>query len=159
MLIMKMRNALRRSNESGGSLPPLPCACSTLRRAARAITQLYEEELRPTGLRVTQFTLLLALERSAGTTQVKLGELLALDTTTLTRMLKLLEQQGWILSTSGDDRRARHLHLTTAGRRKLTQAQTYWKQAQARLLGALGEESWTRLQRLLDITAQAAQEA
>jgi DNA-binding MarR family transcriptional regulator len=111
------------------ALPPLPCACTTLRRAARAVTQLYEEELRPSKLRVTQFTLLMALERAEGVTQGKLGELLALDSTSLTRMLKLLEKQEWIRSTRGDDRRRRHLYLTPAGRRKLTMARTHWEQA------------------------------
>jgi DNA-binding MarR family transcriptional regulator len=145
-----------KSNDAIDFLPSLPCACSTLRRAARAVTQLYDEELRPTGLRVTQFTLLMALERAAGVTQGKLGELLALDSTTLTRMLKLLEQQGWIRSTFGDDRRERHLHLTRAGRRKLAQARTYWEQAQARWLGVFGEADWTQLQALLDTTTHAA---
>ena len=141
------------------SFPPLPCACSTLRRAARAVTQLYEEELRPSKLRVTQFTLLTALERADGITQGKLGELLALDSTSLTRMLKLLEREGWIRSTLGDDRRERHLCLTSAGRRKLSRAHTNWQQAQARLSGALGEEDWSKLQTLLDTITHAARQA
>ncbi len=152
-----------RSNKIHGTfmaaLPPLPCACTTLRRAARAVTQLYEEELRPSKLRVTQFTLLMALERAEGVTQGKLGELLALDSTSLTRMLKLLEKQEWIRSTLGDDRRERHLQLTPAGRRKLAQARTNWEQAQARLFGALGETDWTKLQTLVDTITHAARQA
>ena len=149
----------RKQNEIALSLPPLPCACSTLRRAARAVTHLYEEQLRPTGLRVTQFTLLMTLERAEGVTQGKLGELLALDSTTLTRMLKLLEKEDWIRSTLGDDRRERHLHLTPAGQRKLAQARTYWEQAEDRLLGVLGEADWRKLQALLDTTTHAAKRA
>jgi DNA-binding MarR family transcriptional regulator len=152
-------NFHKKDRTSKASLPPLPCACSTLRRAARAVTQLYEEELRPSRLRVTQFTLLMALDRAEGITQGKLGELLALDSTSLTRMLKLLERKEWIRSTLGDDRRERHLCLTPAGRRKLSHARTNWHQAQARLSGALGEADWTQLQVLLDTITHAARRA
>ena len=115
--------------------------------------------MRSSKLRVTQFTLLTALERAEGITQGKLGELLALDSTSLTRMLKLLEKQDWIRSTLGDDRRERHLCLTPAGRRKLSRARTNWQQAQARLSGALGEADWTKLQALLDTITHAARRA
>jgi len=68
------------------SLPRLACACASLRRTARVVTQLYETELQGTGLRVTQFTLLQALEQMGGAaTQGALGRLLALDATTLSR--------------------------------------------------------------------------
>jgi DNA-binding MarR family transcriptional regulator len=134
-------------NNGKSHFPVLPCACSTLRRAARAVTQLYEEELRPTGLRVTQFTLLMALDRSVGTSQGKLGEVLALDSTSLTRMLRLLAEEGWIRSAQGDDRRKRHLHLTAAGRRKLAEARTYWERAQRRLQAVLGQPTWEGLKR------------
>src|SRR5580700_11770970 len=73
-----------------GMLPVLPCACANLRRTARAVTRLYNKELRPTGLELTQFTLLMALNITGETTQGDLGKLLALDTTSLTRMLRFL---------------------------------------------------------------------
>lgn len=143
-------------NQMRASLPPLPCACSTLRRAARAVTHLYDRELRPSGLRVTQFALLMALERADGMTQGTLGKLLALDSTTLTRTLRLVEEQGWIRSSTGDDQRKRHLHLTAAGRRKLAEARAGWERAQRRLLKVLGEENWNRLNAALDQTTRSA---
>jgi DNA-binding MarR family transcriptional regulator len=138
------------------SLPALPCACSTLRRAARAVTQLYDRELRPSGLRVTQFALLMALEQADGMTQGALGKLLALDSTSLTRMLGLVEERGWIRSSTGDDQRKRHLHLTAAGRRKLAEARAGWERAQQRLLAVLGEDNWNRLNSALDRTTRSA---
>src|SRR5712691_10551422 len=69
-------------------LPVLDCACASLRRAARAVTQAYDAALQGTGLRATQFTLLQALERTGTTPQMALGELLALDPTTLSRTLR-----------------------------------------------------------------------
>jgi DNA-binding MarR family transcriptional regulator len=141
------------------SLPSLPCACSTLRRAARAVTQLYDQELRSTGLRATQFTLLMALSHRNDITQGELSNLLALDSTTLTRMLRLLEKDGWIRSIPGDDRRERHLSLTAAGKRKLQEARRHWQKAQARLHASLGGGEWERLQATLDSITAAAREA
>src|SRR2546425_5949347 len=65
------------------SLPLLACACASLRRTARVVTQLYQTELQGTGLRATQFTLLQALEQFGVASQGALGRLLALDATTL----------------------------------------------------------------------------
>jgi DNA-binding MarR family transcriptional regulator len=151
--------ATKRRKTTELPLPSVPCACSTLRRTARAVTQLYEEELRPVHLRVTQFTLLMALSHTEGITQGRLGELLALDSTTLTRMLKLLEKEGWIRSAPGSDRRERHLCLTSAGKGKLEQALTHWEKAQARLRHSLGQRHWRTLNVTLDKITQAAQQA
>src|SRR2546427_12967726 len=90
------------------ALPALPCACASLRRASRAVTQLYEQALRPSGIRITQFTLLQFLALAGRPiTQGTLGQLLALDSTTLSRTLKPLESAGWIRSTAGPDGRER----------------------------------------------------
>ncbi len=75
------------STSGEGTLPVLPCACANLRRTARAVTRC-TPELRATGLEVTQFTLLMTLQVTGETTQGGLGKLLALDTTSLTRMLR-----------------------------------------------------------------------
>jgi hypothetical protein len=59
--------------------PPLPCLCANIRRASRAITQRYEEALRPVGLTITQFTILQAVSLLGDITQRRLGEILAMD--------------------------------------------------------------------------------
>src|SRR2546422_469765 len=87
------------------SLPALDCACASLRRAARAVTQLYEAALQDTGLRATQFTLLQALERQGRSPQTAVGELRALDPTTLSRTLRPLARAGWVRAGAGADRR------------------------------------------------------
>ena len=88
---------------------PLPCACASLRRAARAVTRAYALELRGTGLNPTQFTLLWALDRMGPSPQGALGELLAIDSATLTRTLAPLARRGWIRAERGADRRERRL--------------------------------------------------
>src|SRR5437773_6312731 len=91
---------------------PLPCACASLRRAARAVTRAYALELRGTGLNPTQFTLLWALDRMGPSPQGALGELLAIDSATLTRTLAPLARRGWIRAERGADRRERRWQVS-----------------------------------------------
>jgi DNA-binding MarR family transcriptional regulator len=72
------------------------CACFNPRKVARAVTQLYDDALRPAGLRVTQFSLLVVVRMAGPVSVTRLAELTVLDRTTLTRNLELLERQGWI---------------------------------------------------------------
>jgi DNA-binding MarR family transcriptional regulator len=138
------------------ALPLLPCACANLRRTARAVTRMYNRELRGTGLEQTQFTLLMALNLTGEVTQGKLGGLLALDTTSLTRMLRLLTKRGWIGERAGEDRRERLLRLTPAGRQKLRQSQPHWERAQKRLQAGLGKANWRQLGGMLAEVARAS---
>ncbi len=138
---------------------PLLCACANLRRAARAVTQLYSREIRRSGVDVTQFSLLMALARAGEITQGRLGERLVIDSTTLTRTLVPLCARGWIASKPGADRRQRLWRLTPAGRRQLQRARPHWERAQKRLRRELGEVEWNSLQTSLTRTAQAAQHA
>ena len=137
------------------SLPTLPCACATLRRAARAVTQLYDAALRPAGLRATQFTILQALSLTGSTPQGTLGELLALDSTTLTRTLKLLRGEGWIEFTTGEDRREHRWELTQTGLRMLERGLPHWERAQAQLKESLSKTAWENLIKGADAAARA----
>jgi DNA-binding MarR family transcriptional regulator len=96
-------------------------------------------------LQPTQFTLLQALDLAGEITQGGLGQLLALDSTSLTRNLKLLAREGWIQSKSGKDRREKLLSLSTAGRKKLADASPAWQQVQDNFQSKLGERGWHRL--------------
>jgi DNA-binding MarR family transcriptional regulator len=132
------------------SVISLPCFCATLRRITRVVTQIYDEALRPTQLRITQFTLLQAMEMLKEATPSDLGVLLGLDNTTLSRSLKPLEASGWITSTLGDDRRARSLKLTAAGNALMRKAQPAWQKAQKRLQKQLAQEGAGDLSELAD---------
>ena len=138
---------------SQSSLPTLPCMCSSSRRASRALTQIYERALRPLGLRATQFTILLMLSFAGEVTQGQLGEMLAMDSTTLTRTLEIMCRQGWIAERRGQDRRERRLHLAKRGRMKLNRALPVWEKVQLRLRRQMGEQVWNSL---LQITNRVA---
>lgn len=144
-----MEDATKTTTGSRNSLPLLPCACANLRRAARAVTRLYNQELRAERIEITQFTLLMALQRTGDVSQGRLGQVLALDSTSLTRMLKPLEKRGWVREREGEDRRFRIIGLTAAGRAKLEHGLPHWKRAQERLQGALGERALGQLVELL----------
>lgn len=133
-------------SEPAESLVQLPCVCTSMRRATRAVTRLYDRELREVLLRSTQFTLLQALHIAGTMTQGDLGSLLSLDTTTLTRSLQPLVDTGWVKSERGEDRRERHLRLTASGERKYQDALPAWRRAQNRLKRVIGQD-WDRLER------------
>lgn len=120
----------------------LPCLCSTLRRSVRALSQRYDEALRPLGLRGAQFTLLQALSRTGEVTQKKLGEILAIDSTTLTRTLETMRRSGWITRQRGEDRREWRLQLSLEGREQLRRVTPAWEKTQQELAGQLGDKLW-----------------
>src|SRR5204862_852180 len=93
------------------TVPSLPCLCGSLRRASRSLTQLYEEGLRPLGLRASQLTILQVLARAGELSQSQLGEMLAMDITTLTRTLSIMRRHGWVIERRGEDRRWRFWRL------------------------------------------------
>src|SRR5271167_4662034 len=123
----------------------LPCLCASFRRAARVLTQHYDNALRPLGLSATQFTLLQALSLAGEVSQGTLGEILAIDSTTLTRTLAVMGRRGWIVSRSGKDRRERWLSLSEAGRAVFRRARPHWEKVQQELRARLGNKRWNDL--------------
>jgi DNA-binding MarR family transcriptional regulator len=126
-------------------VPDLPCMCASFRRAARALTQLYDDALRPLGLRTTQFTILQALSLTGEVSQGQLGEILALDSTTLTRTLAILRRRKWIETRRGSDGREHLLSLSEAGRAQFDRVSPAWQSVQDRLQSQFGDERWGEL--------------
>ena len=121
------------------------CACANIRRTDRVITQFYDEILAPSGLYITQFTLLATLSQAAPVTINRLAEIMDMDRTTLTRNLELLIKQHLVQSQEGEDRRTRQVDLTEEGEQALGRAWPLWQEAQARIEGALGRERFEGL--------------
>jgi DNA-binding MarR family transcriptional regulator len=117
----------------------------SLRQAARSITQLYDEFLRPSGLTGTQYS---ALRVIAGREPVSVGELseiMVMDRTTATRNLRLLERDGLIRLEPGDDRRTRLARLTPRGRSMLARANHHWAEAQKAVVSRFGKARFETL--------------
>ena len=122
-----------------------PCLCNALRQATRAVSRLYDEELRGVGLRTTQYSLLQRLRRAGEVRQRDLGALTSLDETTLTRNLRPLIDAGWVAIRPGEDRREKLIRLTDAGAAKLQEARPAWERAQERMRSRLPKGTWTTL--------------
>jgi DNA-binding MarR family transcriptional regulator len=108
---------------------------------------------------VTQFSLLQALEGLGEAPQGRLGEVLSIDSTTLTRSLRPLIRCGWVVASRGEDRRERLLRLSEEGRSYLKSIQPNWHRAQALLQEALGDERWAELNKFADRVLVAAEGA
>ena len=129
---------------------PAECVCVTLRRAARAFSQIYDDALAPSGLRITQFSLLRAIARLE---PVSIGELAAeqaLDRTTLSRNLTPLERDGFVEQAPGLDRRVSEVRITSAGHAAIERALPLWKQTQKKIRQEFSDESLAQLQTLKD---------
>ena len=131
------------------------CTCFLLRRAARRVTQLYDDRLRPLGLRTTQYSLLAVLR---GAESIALGELAArmsMDRTTLTRNLKPLSDAGWVAAVADPaDRRRTRLALTPSGRATLRAAVPVWREAQRVLREQVGDAAVRSLHDAIDDTLE-----
>lgn len=121
------------------------CTCFNLRKATRVVTQIFDEQLKPSGLLITQFTILVAIAQAGSGTINDLADRLVMDRTTLTRNLKPLAREGLITIQSGEDRRIRIVSLTVKGRDALVVALPLWEQAQAAVIAGLGEQKWSSL--------------
>jgi DNA-binding MarR family transcriptional regulator len=125
---------------SSAAVPSPACACGRLRRATRALTQLYDDLMAPSGLRVTQFSLLGALARGGTARIADLADALLLDRTALSRTLDPLVVRGLVSIVSGRDARTREVSLTRAGAKALRAAQPHWKRAQIQVANKLGSD-------------------
>lgn len=132
------------------------CASFNLKRAARAVTQAYDEALAAAGLRSTQFAVLVATAR---TQPVSIGELASLtlsDPTTMTRNVRLMARAGLIDVPARGPKREKRVRLTAKGTRALAKALPHWRAAQARFVGAFGGPAWKGMQHDLERAARLA---
>jgi DNA-binding MarR family transcriptional regulator len=126
------------------------CTCFNVRRASRAVSQIYDDALAPSGLRINQFSLLGAVEATGPTPVSDLARLLELDRTTLTRNLKTLRNIGLIDISPGRDKRERLVSATPEGISAMARAKPLWRAAQDRIVAGLGAERWRRITDDLD---------
>jgi DNA-binding MarR family transcriptional regulator len=113
------------------SLPAPACTCGRLRRAARALTQLYDDLMAPSGLRVTQFSLLRTLASHGTARMSDLARTLLLDRTALSRTLDPLVERGFVAIAPGRDARTREVSLTRDGARAVQGATPHWRRRKA----------------------------
>lgn len=134
------------------------CTCGELRKAARAITLLYDNAFKSSGLLSTQFNVLQAIYNIDSMRISDLANKLGMDRTTLTRNLSVLERQGFIKISQGKDHRARIVTTTQKGRNSVTKTISLWNEVQRKVKDQMGESAWRELMQnlgqLLRVTDQ-----
>jgi DNA-binding MarR family transcriptional regulator len=135
------------------------CTCTAVRQAARQLTQLYDAELAPSGLRVTQYSVLASLDRVGPSSLQDLAADLVMDRSTLGHNLRPLEREGLIkLAVDKSDKRTRRLELTTRGKAKLEESRPLWRKAQDRFEAGYGASSAKELRTVMRRVVDSTQE-
>lgn len=132
------------------------CFCHHARRAARAISRVFDEALLPSGLKASQFNILAAVAARQSTSAAEISGLLAMDRTTLSRNLKPLRRAGYLATSGGAGRRPDALALTLSGRAALDRASAHWRLAQGQISERLGAGQAGLLLQALEAAAKAA---
>jgi DNA-binding MarR family transcriptional regulator len=125
------------------------CLCHNVRMASRVVSRAYDEALRPTGLRATQVAVLAAVAARGALSIKSLADSLEMERTTLTRNLRPLEEQGYVLIAPEGRYRSRVLTLTASGRAALLEALPLWEKAQRSAMRQLGEQRWPTIRKAL----------
>lgn len=134
--------------------PEARCVCATLRKATRSVTQFFDNTLRPSGLRATQFNILAEIHGTGSATITHLTKVLVTDQTTLTRSLALLERAGLLTFVPQKDARLKSAQLTKKGLATLRKAQPLWATAQKRMIESMNPKTWASLSAQLDRLAR-----
>jgi DNA-binding MarR family transcriptional regulator len=132
------------------------CGSLNFRRTARAVTRLYDQAFQGSGIRSTQFSILVAVAKTQPTSVGALSAVLVIDSTTLTRSLKRLQKEGLLTVSLRAAKRQRFVSLTPIGEQLLADSLPAWRAAQARFVQAMGSEYWIHLRAELERLAEVA---
>jgi DNA-binding MarR family transcriptional regulator len=125
-----------------------PCACTALRKAARAVGRVYDDALAGAGMTTAQFAVLRNVARGEPLPLSRLAEQLVMDRTSLYRAIAPIEAKGWVRIVAGPGK-AKLASLTPAGRAAMTDAEADWEAVQTRIVSAMGEQRWAELEAAL----------
>ena len=134
------------------------CASFNFRRTARAVTRLYDMALQESGMRSTQFAILVGIAKKQPVSVGDLAEVLFIDSTTLTRSLRLLQKQGLIAISNRAAKRQRFLTITGKGEDALARSLPAWRKAHEHFVSRVGSEYWMGLRNELERLAHVVVE-
>jgi len=132
------------------------CAYNNLKVMTRVVSSIYDEELRPVGLRASQLALLWAIRAMEPVEFGRLGATTFTDQTTLSRTVALLKRAGLVSVRVGDDRRVRVIATTAKGLARFAVAMPLWERAQARADALLSLDELRTVARKVRKAARAA---
>ena len=132
------------------------CGSFNFRRTARAVTRLYDQAFQSSGIRSTQFSILVAVAKIQPASIGALSSVLIIDSTTLTRSLGRLKKDGILSVSARGAKRQRFVNLTSKGEKLLADSLPAWRAAQERFVQAMGSECWVHLRSELERLAHVA---
>lgn len=132
------------------------CACFNSRKTARAVTQLYDAAMQPSGIRTTQFALLVGVAKTEPVSIGRLGEVLIIDRTTLTRSLRLMQREKLLSISPRSTMRQRFVTLSPKGWKALARSLPYWRKIHGQFVDKIGQGFWISMQREMERLAGAA---
>jgi DNA-binding MarR family transcriptional regulator len=130
------------------------CLCTGLRQAAHAMTEIYDQALAPSGLKITMFRVIRRLSEAGEPTISELAKLVGLDRSSLGRNLKVLEREQLVSFSGGADERSKVVRLTRKGNAALASAMPLWRDVQKRMKSNLGAEQDAVLRVLAIVNAE-----
>ena len=131
------------------------CASLNFRRTSHMVTRMYDLAMQESGVRSTQFALLVGIAKLQPVTMGTLATVLMLDRSTLSRSLRLLEKERMIEISKRAAMRQRFLKLTYSGEKALQRSLPLWRAAHARFVEAVGADYWLKLRNELEIIAKS----
>jgi len=132
------------------------CGSFNFRRTARAVTRLYDMALQESGIRSTQFAILVGIAKNQPVSIGALGDLLGVDSTTMTRSLRLLKKEGFIAVSNRAVKRQRFLTITARGQHTLARALPAWQKVHERFVATIGSGYWLTMRSELERLAHVA---
>jgi DNA-binding MarR family transcriptional regulator len=132
------------------------CPNLNFRRTARAVTRLFDLAFQNSGVRSTQFTILVAVAKTQPSSISALSNVLLIDSTTLTRSLRLLQKEGWLSVSARSTKRQRFVNLTPLGQQVLARTVPLWRKAQEQFVDTVGRDYWLNLRSELERLAHVA---
>jgi DNA-binding MarR family transcriptional regulator len=116
------------------------CIAGRLRLLNRVVTNIYDDALRPFGLKISQGNVLILTGKMGVASPVQVCEFLQLDISTLSRNVELMRKKGWLEIVPGEDARSHPFRLTAAGKRLIEKAIPAWEKAQEQAQKLLGDD-------------------
>jgi DNA-binding MarR family transcriptional regulator len=125
------------------------CVAMRVRRLNRVVTKIYDDSLRPLGLRTAQQTILVAISLMKTPTPTDIERRLSLEKSTVSRNVERMQRRGWVEFVPGEDGRSHYLKLTAKGAKLLRESTALWQVAQKKVAFVLGKEGVSALSRIL----------
>ena len=152
----RMAGAPTKSNDAFCTLVAQECIANRVRLLNRAVSSMYDEALRPHGLRITQVSILVALSMLGEASPGDVCRVLCLEKSTLSRTFDRLRTRGWIDVRPGSDARSTRVRITAKGAAKLQAVRSAWRRIQSKAQEILGEDAVHELGKASVAFAEAA---